>query len=106
MWNHITFREILKDLGVTDQQLKDLASSKGLDMPLVDADSSQEQQRPVVEIKIEQHQGILFAFRKDNDQFLAQGTDREALIQRLTENLTPCRVIVAKEDGADLIQNG
>jgi hypothetical protein len=101
--NHMTFREILKDLGVTDQQLRDLAQRKGVDMPLVEPEKAPAEPQNVVEIKIEQHEGILFAFRKDNDQFLAQGPDREQLVARLTENLTPCRVVVSKEDGAELL---
>jgi hypothetical protein len=65
---------------------------------------TEEPQLDIVEVKLEQHSGTILAFRKDTDQFLGQGSDREALIARLTENLTPCRVIIAQEDGADLLQ--
>lgn len=58
----------------------------------------------VVEVRLEQHQGLLLAYRKDTGQFLGQGVDREGLVARLTENLTPCRVVIAEEDGADLLQ--
>jgi hypothetical protein len=107
-WNVIAFKKLLEDLGISQQQLAQLKTrleSHG-DVPgLAElADSEQEPQK-IVEVKLERHEGILFAFRKDNDQFLAQGADREALIQRLTENLTPCRVVIAKEDGADLISS-
>lgn len=102
-WLHITFREILRDLGVTADQMRTLANKNGLEIIEPEAKTSE---LPILEIRIEQHQGILFAFRKDNDQFLAQGPDREALIKRLTENLTNVRVVVDKEDGADLIKNG
>lgn len=101
VWLHWTFREILRDLGVTENQLRDLAVKSTA--PL---DKDQDSELPVMEVKIEQHQGTLYAFRKDTDQFLAQGTDRDALIQRLTENLSNVRVVVAREDGADLIQKG
>jgi hypothetical protein len=60
---------------------------------------------PVLEVKIEQHGGVLFAFRKDTDQFLGQGPDREALIKRLTENLSNVRVVVDSADGADYLKS-
>ena len=65
---------------------------------------TEEPQLDIVEVKLEQHSGTILAFRKDTDQFLGQGADREDLIKRLTENLTPCKVIIAQEDGADLLQ--
>lgn len=58
----------------------------------------------VVDVKLEQQGTQIFAYRKSDDQFLAQGTDAESLIERLNQNLTPCKVVVAKEDGADLLQ--
>lgn len=96
--NHMTFRSILKDLGITDQQMRELAASKGVDLAEAESAGSE---LPVLEVRIEQHGSELFAFRKDTDQFLGQGPDRDALIKRLTENLTNVRVVVAKEDGAD-----
>jgi hypothetical protein len=57
----------------------------------------------VVDVKLEQQGTQIFAYRKSDDQFLAQGTDADSLIERLNQNLTPCKVVVAKEDGADLL---
>jgi PP-loop superfamily ATP-utilizing enzyme len=103
-WMALSFREILKDLGVTEQQLKKLAEKNGIDLPEKPTEESEE--TPIltpIEIRIEEHQGVLYAYRLDNDQFLGQGTDREALIERLTDNLTNVRLIVAEEHGAGLI---
>lgn len=97
--NTISFREILKDLNVTEQQLRDLR--RDLDDP-----DSESPAAAVIEVKLEQHGDTIYAYRKDNDQFLGQGPDREALIERLRQNLTNARVVIAKEDGADLIRNG
>ena len=58
----------------------------------------------VVDVKLEKVGTAIFAYRKSDHQFLAQGSDADSLIARLNENLTPCRVVVAKEDGADLLQ--
>lgn len=95
----VTFKEILKDLGVTERQLRELKDR-------VDREDQPDTKLQVLEIKLEQIGSTIYAYRKDNDQFLGQGDDREALIKRLTENLTNVRVIIAKEDGADLLKNG
>ncbi len=92
-------RDFLEAMQFTDQdlqRLKQRLSDKYM--------GETESQIDIVEVKLEQHSGTILAYRKDTDQFLGQGSDREALIQRLTENLTPCRVIIAQEDGADLLQ--
>ncbi len=91
--NRITMRELLKDLGITEQQLRSVAEKNGVEL--------EEPKLTEIEIRIESHGDTLYAYRMDTDQFLGQGRDREALIQRLTENLTNVRLIVAKEQGAD-----
>ena len=58
----------------------------------------------IVDVKLEQQGTEIFAYRKSDDMFLAQGSDADSLIARLNQNLTPCRVVVAQEDGADLLQ--
>ena len=102
----LSFREILKDLGVTEQQLRRLAEKNDIPVPTENPRDSITGEVTVtpIEIKIEEQQGMLYAYRLDNDQFLGQGTDREALIERLTENLTNVRLIVAEEHGAALIK--
>jgi hypothetical protein len=98
VWNTMVYKELLKDLGVTDQQVKQLAKDSGIE---VDDDSDQLEQ---IEIKIEQVGDQLYAYRVDTDQFLGQGQDREALIQRLTQTMNNVRLIVSKEHGSDLIK--
>ena len=102
----LSFREILRDLGVTEQQLRRLAEKNDIKIPTENPRDSITGEVTVtpIEIKIEEQQGMLYAYRLDNDQFLGQGTDREALIQRLTENLTNVRLIVAEEHGAGFIK--
>jgi hypothetical protein len=94
--NTMSFREILKDLNVSQTQLEQLKDR-------IDSDD-EARPLPQLEIRIEQQGTELYAYRCDNDQFLGQGPDREALIKRLTENLSNVRVIVSKEHGADLIR--
>jgi len=102
IWSVITFKKLLEDLGVTEQQLAQLKDRLETGVPDL-ADAAREQPQMVVEVRLEQHGSTILAYRKDTDQFIGQGPDRDSLIQRITENLTPCRVIITKEDGADLI---
>lgn len=102
--NTMAFKELLKDLGVSDQQLQKVKAR--IDRDLQDATGAPEEvELTAMEIKVEQHQGQLYAFRKDNDQFLGQGKNREELIEHLKKNLTNVRLIISEEDGGKLIQN-
>lgn len=98
--NQIAFGQILKDLGVTEQDLKRVKQQ--LDQQL-DPDKTTDE---IIEIKLEQHQGQIYAFRKDTDQFLGQGPDREQLIERLQSQFsTRVTLIVREADGANLIKS-
>jgi hypothetical protein len=94
-------RQLLKELGVTDKDLRAAAARNGIQ--IVDAPDTAADET-VVDVKLEQVGTAIYAYRKSDDQFLAQGSDADTLIERLTQNLTPCRVVVAKEDGAELLQ--
>jgi hypothetical protein len=97
------FQEILRGLGVTDRQLKDLLQRQ--QQQLTDqAPQESTADLTVVEVRLEQMGDVLYAYRKSDHQFLGQGTDLDTLVDRLNNNLTPCRVIIHKEDGADLLQ--
>lgn len=97
------FREILRALKVTEQDLlramiKIQSGEWQLNAPEGAKDDT------IVDVKLEQQGTEIYAYRKSNNQFLAQGTDADSLIERLNQNLTPCKVVVAQEDGADLLQ--
>jgi hypothetical protein len=47
---------------------------------------------------------VLYAYRKDDQQFLGQGTDREGLIASVTKRLQGVRLKISDQDGADLLQ--
>ena len=94
-------RQLLKELGVTEKDLRAAAARNGIQ--IVDAPDTAADET-VVDVKLEQVGTAIYAYRKSDDQFLAQGSDADTLIERLTQNLTPCRVVVAQEDGAELLQ--
>lgn len=96
------FRQLLRALKVTEADLlRAMIKIQSKEWQLDDDEGSKDS--TVVDVKLEQQGTQIFAYRKSDDQFLAQGTDADSLIERLNQNLTPCRVVVAKEDGADLL---
>lgn len=100
----LSFRQILQDLGVKNEQLRELARDVGVTVPEVAAETAAADGLVPLEIVIEQHQGVLYAYRKDNNQFLGQGTDREGLIASIGRRMTDVRLIIDTADGADLLQ--
>ena len=97
------FRQLLKALKVTEEDLlRAMIRIQSKEWQLEDTEGSTDP--TIVEVKLEQVGTEIYAYRKDNHQFLGQGCNPQGLIERLNQNLTPCRVIVAQEDGADLLQ--
>jgi len=97
------FRQLLRALKITEQDLlRAMVKIQSKEWQLDDVEGAKDS--TVVDVKLEQQGTEIFAYRKSDDQFLAQGSDADSLIERLNQNLTPCKVVVAKEDGADLLQ--
>ena len=92
--------DMFRRLGVTPEQLEAVMGDLKKEIGEEEDDDGN---LPVVSIKIEQHGDTLYAFRKDNDQFLGQGCTKEALIERMGEKLRNVRLSVSTEDGAALI---
>lgn len=97
------FQKILKELGVTDQQLKKLARDHGMGAGEARS-SADEPQLAEIEIKLEQHQGVIYAYQIQDGKFLGQGVDRDELVESLKKNLANVRLIIAEEHGARLIK--
>lgn len=99
----LSFKKVLEDLGVTREQLRQLGekAARELGEPV-----PEEFQDPlgleIIHIKLEQHQGQIYAFRADTDQFLGQGADRDSLISALKQRMDNVRLIV--DEGSDLLQ--
>ena len=97
------FRQLLKALKVTEEDLlRAMIRIQSKEWQLEEDEGTKDV--ILVDVKLEQVGTAIYAYRKSDDMFLAQGSDADSLIARLNENLTPCRVVVAQEDGADLLQ--
>jgi len=97
------FRQLLKALKITEEDLlRAMIKIQSREWQQEDTEGSTDS--TVVDVKLEQQGTEIYAYRKSDHQFLAQGSNADSLIERLNQNLTPCKVVVAKEDGADLLQ--
>ena len=97
----MSFKSVLKDLGITNEQLRNIARKNNMVLPEDNIDNTQSGLEEI-HIKLEQHQGQIYAFRKDNDAFLGQGTDRDSLIDHLKQRMTNVRLII--DEGGELLQ--
>jgi hypothetical protein len=100
----LSFRQILTDLGIKNEQLRKLATDVGVELPDVNQNTADGEELTPLEITLEQHQGVIYAYRKDNKQFLGQGTDQAGLIDSISKRMTDVRLIIDTADGADLLQ--
>ena len=97
------FRELLRALKVTEEDLlRAMIKIQSHEWQLNADEGSKDD--AIVDVKLEQQGTEIFAYRKSDNQFLAQGSNADSLIERLNQNLTPCKVVVAQEDGAELLQ--
>ena len=100
------FAKMLEELGVTEKDLDGLIKNRKKEQgeEPVSQEEIEEELLEEIPVKIEQHQGQLYAFRVDNDAFLGQGADRESLIKRLTETMNGVRLTISEENGSKYIK--
>jgi hypothetical protein len=95
LWQQWTFARILDDLGVKPAQIKAL-----LDKDL----AADEDDLTRLEVRVEQHQGVLFAYRTDTEEFLGQGTDKQTLVDSIARRLRDVRLVIHEGQGAELLR--
>lgn len=95
-------KRLLQDLGVKEADLRKFAEKQGITLPDTPQDAAAE--LTVVEITLEQQGNQIFAYRKDDSTFLGQGHDKESLIEAIAHRMKDVRLVIAEEDGAELLQ--
>jgi hypothetical protein len=100
------FSEMLARLDISEDQLrsmvKEMAEEAGLELTPQEQDAVKGDE---IHIRIEQDGAQLYAYRKDTSEFIGQGTDREALLIRLTQQFpSGARLMLTDEDGAEHIK--
>ncbi len=91
LFHRAIMREFLKELGYdTEEKLKQLHDS--LAEKLTADRSAAVGGKPVIKIRLEQHQGILFAYREDDQTFMGQGNTREDLVASIMHRIRGCTI--------------
>ena len=78
-------------MGITPEKLKTMRDRLLEDIKEQDPQAyreimqkiEQEEALPVIRLRLEQHQGILFAYREDDSSFVGQGSSQEDLIKSI-----------------------
>jgi hypothetical protein len=73
--------QILKELGIRPEQMRDLERRLAAEIIEEEADPK------IVRVYLEQHQGTLFAYRESDKQFLGQGASQEDLVKSIGSRL-------------------
>jgi hypothetical protein len=90
--------DVLKAAGIGESDLRQAITK-------LQSDSSGDAELPRVEVRIEEVDGGLYAYRIDTQEFLGQGTDQTTLIDRIKEvNKTNFILVVSQSNGADLLK--
>jgi hypothetical protein len=91
LFHRAIMREFLKELGYdTPEKLKQLHDQVA--QKLINDDSAAQPGKPVIKIRLEQHQGIIFAYREDDSTFLGQGNTREDLVASIMHRIRGCTI--------------
>jgi hypothetical protein len=91
--------DILKRAGVTAEDLE-----KALDKLSTELDETPGSDTAKVYVRVERVNDQIFMFRKDTNEFLAQGTTARDLLDALTKRFKDMEFTVTKEDGAELLK--
>ena len=84
-------REFLKELGYdTPEKLRELHDR--IADKLTADNSAAVDGDPVIKIRLEQHQGIIFAYREDDSTFIGQGNTREDLLASIMHRIRGCTI--------------
>ena len=99
--HHSVISDLLRRAGVTPDRLQDIMKDLQKEIDQAEDETSK---FPKLEIKVEQHGELMFAYRKDSGQFLAQGKTRDELIVMISEKMANVTLVIAEADGAALIK--
>ena len=84
-------RELLKDMGYdSPEKLRSLHNK--IAQRIADTAAEDPSGKPVIKIRLEQHQGVLFAYREDDSTFIGQGLTKEDLIASIMHRIRGCTV--------------
>jgi hypothetical protein len=92
LFHRVMIKIVLKDMGIdsnaklkqfTEEIQEDLRKRDPEAYAALMRDIAEDREQEVVRVRLEAHQGILFAYRESDSQFLGQGNTREDLIKSM-----------------------
>ncbi len=91
LFHRVIMREFLKVLGYdTPEKLRQLHDRMA--EQLTEDNSAAQGGKPVIRVRLEQHQGIIFAYREDDSTFIGQGNTREDLVASIMHRIRGCTI--------------
>ncbi len=91
LFHRAIMREFLKEMGYdTPEKLKQLHDQVA--QKLTEDNSAAQGGKPVIRVRLEQHQGIIFAYREDDSTFIGQGNTREDLVASIMHRIRGCTI--------------
>ena len=94
--------EIMRDAGVAPEDIRKV-QQHCLDI-VNGAAEEDEEESPVVHVKIEEHGQCLYCFDAEDGEFMAQGKDINELGDALRARYKEIRIRCSKENGGELLQ--
>jgi len=98
MW--FTFGKMMREAGINNKHLDQFINHWA---PSIQKELATEQ--PQIEVRLEQHDHVLFAYRKDNQEFLGQGANQDELFRNIGKRFHDIKFVIRKDDGADLLKS-
>lgn len=89
--------KFIEQSGMSQREVQRIAEELGVDFPIEEAEENSQFDR-YVEVRVEEQDGVLYAYDDDTDQFLAQHANPEELV-RLLMKVLPARTWVNIPEG-------
>lgn len=90
--------DLFRRAGITPEKLEKIMEDLRQEIA-----TGEDKESVEIMIKVEQHGSQLYVFRKDNDEFLGQGQNKDEILAILRSKFKDVKFAVTKEDGADLL---
>lgn len=90
--------DLFRRAGITPEKLEKIMEDLRQEIA-----TGEDKESVEIMIKVEQHGSQLYVFRKDNDEFLGQGKNKDEILAILRSKFKDVKFAVTKEDGADLL---
>lgn len=96
------FRRMIDEAGISTKDLEKFTDHWKDKLGQDDEDESVTLSN--IEVKIEKHNDTLYAFKLENDEFIAQGKTKEDLLAAIEKRMNNVKLIISQENGAEFVK--